>query len=425
MKPYRIKRKGKQYWAMEIPNQYLADGAPRQIVIATTREKVEARWMSRVKECQSGLDTKAGKMTVSAFLDEFLERCQLGEGIERSTFEDYRYQIKNNIEPVLGRLPLNKLSPREVDQLIQTLRQKVSKRTGKKLAPKTIRYAHTVLRCALQLAVDYSYIAVNPASAQARKSKIRLQSAFVPIRFFTPEQSQQFLHAVKGNRYEALYVLGITTGLRKGELLGLKWPDLDLDNKRLTVHHSLQFTRRRKGEEGPRWLLKGPKTAGSRRTIELPAVAVEALQRHQDVQTEQKALAGAEWQDLGFVFTSGRGTPLDTGNALHRFQKLCAEAELPKIRFYDLRHTHASLLIHEGVHPKKIAERLGHSSIRLTMDTYGHLFDGSDRESAETMDRLFGQTRGPEDSPEELVLPIAPAPKPRARILVMPHRKTG
>ena len=152
---------------------------------------------------------------------------------------------------------------------------------------------------------------------------------------------------------------------------------------------------------------------------------MEALQRHQDVQAEQKALAGAEWQDLGFVFTSGRGTPLDTGNALHRFQKLCAEAELPKIRFYDLRHTHASLLIHEGVHPKKIAERLGHSSIRLTMDTYGHLFDGSDRESAETMDRLFGQTRGPEDSPEELVVPIAPAPKPRARILVMPHRKTG
>ena len=195
---------------------------------------------------------------------------------------------------------------------------------------------------------------------------------------------------------------GITTGLRKGELLGLKWPDLDLEGARLTVHHSLQFTKRRQGEEGQRWVLKGPKTAGSRSTIDLPTVAVEALQRHQGVQAEQKALAGVDWQDSGFVFTSGRGTPLDTGNALHRFERICEEAGLPRIRFYDLRHTHASRLIHESVHPKKIAARLGHSSIRLTMDTYGHLFDGSDRESADRMDCLFAQTRGPDDSPHRI-----------------------
>ncbi|MBL0159435.1 MAG: site-specific integrase [Bryobacterales bacterium] len=353
---------------------------------------------------------------------DFLEQCQQGEGIERSTYEDYRYHIKNNIEPILGLVALNRLTVQDVDRLLQTLRKKPSARTGKPLSTRTIRYAYAVLRSALQLAVDYNYIASNPASAQSRKSRIRLQSGTVPIRFFTPDEAQRFLRSVQGDRYEALYVLGITTGLRKGELLGLKWPDLNLAGSRLTVHHSLQFTKRLKGEEGPRWLLKGPKTAGSRRTIDLPVVAVEALQRHQKMQEEQKALAGEDWQEMGFVFTSRRGTPLDTGNALHRFQTICAEeAELPKIRFYDLRHTHASLLIHEGVHPKKIAERLGHSSIKLTMDTYGHLFDGSDRESADKMDRLFGRDAQREDTGA----PNEESPKPKAKVLVMPHRKTG
>ncbi|MBI5281678.1 MAG: site-specific integrase [Candidatus Solibacter usitatus] len=421
MKSYRIERKGKLYWAMEIPAQYLAAGARRQTVMATTREKVEERWMSRVGECRRGLDTKAGRLTVGEFLKVFLAQCQEGDGIEPSTFEDYRYHITQHIEPVLGLLPLNRLTVQEVDRLLQTLRKKTSTRTGKPLSSRTIRYAYAVLRSALQLAVDYNYISANPASARSRKSRIRLKSGAVPIRCFTPEQAQRFLRSVQGDRYEALYVLGITTGLRKGELLGLKWRDLQLATARLTVNHSLQFTRRRKGEAGPRWLLKGPKTASSRRTIELPAVAVEGLQRHQDVQAQQKALAGEDWQDLGFVFTSGRGTPLDTGNALHRFQSICAEADLPKIRFYDLRHTHASLLIHEGVHPKKIAERLGHSSIKLTMDTYGHLFNGSDRESAERMDRLFGREANREETGE----PDDSSPKPKAKLLVMPHRRTG
>lgn len=187
------------------------------------------------------------------------------------------------------------------------------------------------------------------------------------------------------------------------------------------MNHSLLFTRRLRGEDGPRNVLKGPKTKLSRRTIELPVVAVEALRLHQELQCEHRLLAGERWQELGFVFTSLKGTPLDTGNALHRFQTICVDAGLPKIRFYDLRHTHASLLIHEGVHPKKIAERLGHSSIKLTMDTYGHLFDGSDRESAERMDRLFGRKPDPDDPQGQAEV----EEKKGAKLFVMPSRKTG
>jgi len=134
-----------------------------------------------------------------------------------------------------------------------------------------------------------------------------------------------------------------------------------LENCRLTVNHALAHTKRKKGEEGERFVLKGPKTIGSRRTIEIPKVAVDALRRHEQRQQEAKAAASDLWKDLGYVFTTRYGTPIDRGNATTRFQDILEKHKLPKVRFYDLRHTHASLLIAEGVHPKSIAERLGHS----------------------------------------------------------------
>jgi integrase len=419
VKPYRIERNGRKYWAQEIPAHFLPPGSRRKIVMASSKEELEKRWNNRVNECRRGLDSKGGKMLLADFLEkEFLPQCAGGGGIESTTVADYRYHVDFNILPFLGQMPLNRIGPREIDGFVQALRQKVSERTKRRLAPKTVRYAHGVLRSALQLAVDYGYIAVNPASAQSRRSRIRLPKGAIPVRFFSLEASQKFLKAVQGDRHEALYTVALTTGLRKGELLGLAWSDIDLAAARLTVNHSLQFTRRRKGDKEPRWVLKGPKTALSRRTIEIPAVAVAALQRHRDGQLEDQELAGDEWQEMGLVFTSGRGTPLDTANALHRFHEICREAGLPEIRFYDLRHTHASLLIHEGVHAKKIAERLGHSSIKLTMDTYGHLFEGSDRESAERMDQLFG---GQKENPEE-----APKKKPaKGKVVEMPRRRVG
>ncbi|MBE0660638.1 MAG: tyrosine-type recombinase/integrase family protein [Bryobacteraceae bacterium] len=252
MKPYRIQRKGKRYWAMEIPAHYLPPGAGRTVIVATTREEAEARWLRRVAEYRRGLDVNAAKKTLSEFLNEFLDQCRGGDQIERSTYEDYRHHIRTHIEPILGKVTLDRLTTREIDRFLVALKQKVSQRTKRRLAPKTIHYAYGVLRCALQLAVDYDYISFNPASAQSRRSRVRIKANTAPIRCFTPEQSQQFLKAVHQDRYACLYVLAVTTGLRKGELLGLQWADVDLDRSRLTVNDSLQFTRRLKGEDGPR-----------------------------------------------------------------------------------------------------------------------------------------------------------------------------
>jgi integrase len=201
--------------------------------------------------------------------------------------------------------------------------------------------------------------------------------------------------------------LAITTGLRPEELYGLPSKDLDLDAKRLTVNQVISKTRRKKGEEVPRFVLGPPKTEKSRRTIDFPEFVRDLLIEERCHVMESRVLAGANWKENGLIFPSEVGTPLEERNVLRRFQKLCEANGLPKLRLYDLRHTHASLLIHEGVHPKKISERLGHSSIKLTMDTYGHLFEGSDRDSAEKMEKLFGG-----------------APKV-ARVLTVPDRSGG
>jgi integrase len=173
----------------------------------------------------------------------------------------------------------------------------------------------------------------------------------------------------------------------------------DLTSRRLTVNQVLSRTRRRKGEQTERFLFGPPKTEKSRRTIDFPDFVRSLLLDHERQQKETRTLAGPRWQENGLVFPSEVGNPAEERNVLRRFQKICVDNSPPKLRVYDLRHSHASLLINEGVHPKKISERLGHSSIKLTMDTYGHLFEGSDRDSAEKMEELFGPAKIAGDRP--------------------------
>ena len=436
MKPYRVSRRGQKYWALEIGADLLGPGAPRSVVMAATREEVKKRWEARVALLKRGVDVALTRATVAEFIDEFLERCRNSSEMEPSTIEGYRYNIDCHIKPLIGKLRLNELDVRQIDRFVAEMRRKVSPRTGKPLAPKTIHLSYATLRSALQLAVDYSLLEKNPAAAGSRRCRLRLKSGSSGRPCFTPDEAWRFIEAVRGHRYEALYVLAITCGMRKGELLGAQWPDIDLENARLTVNHALSSTRRLKGTVGPRWVLKDPKTRLSRRTIDLPKVAVEALRRHRAIEEEVRAAAGAAYQPHDFVFRSLKGTPIDTGNATRDFNQICERAELPHIRFHDLRHTHASLLINVGVHAKKIAERLGHSTIRLTLDNYGHLFSGIDKESAERMDDLFGPP--PEPKPAEAQKSAAVAPEPdeqaepeeievqtRAKVIVMPRRRAG
>lgn len=426
-----VMRNGQRYWRMEIPAKYLPPGKSRETVQAKTKEAVKKKWRERERAYLKRIDPEKGRIATGEFLQEFIDFCKSNQSeLDPATIADYTNCTKNYLLPHLSAIPLGKLSTRDVDLCLKRLRETVSERTKRKLSPKTVKNALITLRRALNYAVDWGYIAANPANERGRAAKRNRKDSHDPekIRIFDKSQALRFIDAAKSvEKYSALFLLGITTGLRPGEQFGLKWGDIDFEGGKLTVHQSLKRNPIKEDGERKRVYFGSTKTKRSRRTIEIPNVLIEALQKHRAYQETQRAFAGDTWQEHGLVFTSATGTPLDTSNVLHAFQRLCKDAGLPKLRYHDLRHTHASLLIAKGVHVKKISERLGHSNITTTMDTYGHLMEGSGRESAERMDEFFGGKPASKPEPPAERTTGAPGAETQgrkgAKLLVMPTRR--
>jgi integrase len=390
MRAFKVRRNGEPYYRVDLPSNLFPDGK-RHSVMASTRHEARDKAQDVIAHQRKGLDSSAARTPLADFLTRFLEFYKTEGGVALRTWQDYRYHVHENVIPLIGGIVLSELKPVHVDEWMKTLR-------GRGPGDRTVEYARSVLRRALQFALEWELLDRNPAGAKFRaaKRKRAVRSGEAKIRFLDPNESRKFLEVAKGDRHETLYTLAITTGLRPEELYGLRWKDLDLGNHRLTVNQVVSKTRRKKGENVSRYEFGSPKTDKSRRTIDYPSFVAELLSCEQKFVTENRLLAGDRWNEAGLVFPSQVGTPLEERNILRRFQTLCEDNGLRKLRLYDLRHTHASLLIHEGVHPKKISERLGHSSIKLTMDTYGHSFEGSDRDSAEKMEKLFGgEPKGP------------------------------
>jgi integrase len=202
----------------------------------------------------------------------------------------------------------------------------------------------------------------------------------------TGEQAQQFLEAASGDPLEALYVVALTTGMRQGELLGLKWMDLDLALGTVQVRRTIS----RLAKKG--FTVSEPKTAKSRRKIHLTHLAIEALKRHRLRQNEAKLAAGPAWDEQGWVFCNTVGRPIEVGNMIRRsFRRILTKAELPIIRFHDLRHSAASLLLSLGVHAKIVQELLGHSQIGLTLDTYSHVLPSLQEEAVSRLNTLLSK----------------------------------
>src|ERR671921_2813483 len=288
-------------------------------------------------------------------------------------YHNYKLQIRRHISPTLGRLKLSKLTPYHVQCLYAA-----KLREG--LKPSSVRYIHAVLHRGLEQAIRFSLIPFNPA-ARVDPPKVR-QEEITPL---DSEQARVFLEAARGDKFEALYVLSLTMGLRMGEALGLKWSDIDLDAKTLRVNRQLQRIRDGGG------LVFSERKNASRRTIDLPQRALEALWSQRKRQLEEQLRGGAKWQDHGLVFASSKGTPMDAQNIVNRyFKPILRRAGLPEIRWHDLRHTCATLLLGRGVHPKMVEHLLGHASIQLTLDRYSHWIPSMGRATAEGMDEALG-----------------------------------
>jgi integrase len=345
----------------------------RRTVYGKTRKAVAEKMNEALANRSKGIVVDDENLTLGAWLDRWLEDSVRGN-VGAGSLRQYSIHIHHHIQPSLGRVKLSRLNPSHIQALYA---QKL--RDG--LAPATVRLTHAVLHRALDQAVKFNLIAQNP-TARVDLPKIK-QDEITPL---DPEQARLFLDAASEarERYEALFTVALTVGLRIGEVLGLRWSDIDLEAGTLRVSYQLQRY------PGKGLVLTEPKY-GSRRTIALPQRALESLRIHRKRQAEERLRAGANWRDMGLVFASEIGTPLDARNVTHKhFKPLLKRAGLPNIRFHDLRHSCATILLSRGVHPTYVQNLLGHKSVKLTLDRYSHWMPSMGEQTAAAMEAALG-----------------------------------
>ena len=358
-------------WAGQVDLGRVNGKRTRKTFYGATRKEVADRLAAALRDQQLGSLPSAGRETVGQFLTGWLEDSAKPK-LRPSTFRSYSDLVRLHLIPTIGHVRLERLTPQQVQAMLN------AKGAGG-LSPRRVEYIRAVLRAALNQAVRWGLIARNAAGLSTAPRVIRR-----PVEVLSPVDAQRFLEAARGDRFEALYTVSLSLGLRQGEVLGLRWQDVDLTARTLSVAHALQRVDRK-------LQLVQPKTDRSRRTIRMPQVVANALLEHRARQDESRFLAGGRWTETSLIFTTSLGTPLEGINVTRLFQRLLAETGLPRLRFHDLRHSCASLLLAQGVAPRVVMETLGHSQIGLTMNTYTHVMPAVQAEAAEAMDRVFGK----------------------------------
>jgi integrase len=344
------------------------NGPKRKYIYGKKYNEVKRKRDLALGEAAKGIVYDDEKVTVGVYLDRWLNDSVRGS-VRQSTFDRDSYLVRVHINPILGRIKLKKLTALDVQGFYRN-------RLDFGLSASTVNKIHSVLHKALSQAVKWNMIPRNVAEmANAPRPTPE------EMRPLSAEETRRLLDAVHGDRLEALYVLAVTTGMRRGELLGLKWSDIDLENAMVSVQRTLTRT-----DNGKRVALGEPKTKKSRRTIRLTEAAVEALRGHLQRQLREIEVLGDRYADEGLVFTTEVGTLINPSNLRQRsLAPLLKKAGLPHIRFHDLRHTCATLLFQSNVHPKFVQELLGHATIAITLDTYSHVMPGMGDATARAM----------------------------------------
>jgi len=365
----------------------------RKYFYGETRSDVQKELTAALRAQDQGLPVAPERQTVKHFLTSWLADS-VRPTVRPRTFVSYSQLVNVHLVPGLGHIVLSKLSPQDVQGFLNdklkarrgnlpkekpggTSAQPLKPKKLETLAPRTVQYVHAVLKRALGQALKWGLVARNVA-ALVDSPSVRRQE----VQPLSPDEARALLNAIGDERLAALYSVALALGLRQGEALGLRWDDIDLDSGTLTIRKAMQRV------DGKLQLVD-PKTTKSRRTVALPEVAVIALRGHRVRQLEERLLAGTRWRDNGLVFATTIGTPLDGRNVTRHFQQVLTNAGLPRQRFHDLRHTCASLLLVQGVHPRVVMETLGHSQIKLTMDTYSHVIPELQREAAGRIDQIL------------------------------------
>jgi integrase len=361
---YQRKSDGKWVGSITLENR------KRKVFYGDTRKEVQEKMKVALREQQQGTLITARQQSVKEYLEDWLENTHK-RSIRPRSHERYEEIVRLHIVPAIGKVPLQKLTPQRVQRFYSDM-------LNGGYSSVTVNAVHNLLHKALDNAVRWELVAQNVCEKVSPPRKQRHE-----IRPLTPEQIHQLLDAARGHPQEALFILALATGMRRGELLGLKWQDISFTEGTLQVRRVLNRVPTKMVKAlGQSYIEAEPKTEKSRRNIILAEFVLEALRQHRERQGELKRNAGAAWEEHDYVFCTPKGKHLHPGNdVLVPLKKLLQQAGLPDIRFHDLRHSAATMLLSMEVHPKVVQELLGHSQIGMTMDIYSHVLPTMQREA--------------------------------------------
>src|SRR5262245_5366923 len=371
-----LRRRSANSWAIVIDQRDKATGRRRRrwYSFRGSRRQAEVERARLVTEAQSGTAVDPSRETVASFLDRWVEHMR-GQVAPR-THERYGELCRNNIQPLLGSVVLTKLASDQIDSCY-TKALTSGRRDGTGgLSARTVHHMHRVLREALQQAVRWQLLARNPADAVKPPKVERKQ-----MQTLDTEATVALIEAARGTSLFMPILLGVLCGLRRGEITALRWRAIDLDRSQLSVTASTEQTSRGIREKETK--------SGKARTVALPSLIVDELRRHRVAQAEGLLAAGVRLTDDHHVVAREDGQPLQPRSLTHAFVKFMRQHGLPAIRLHDLRHSHATHMLASGVHPKIAQERLGHSSVSVTIDLYSHVLPGMQAEAVSKVDAVL------------------------------------
>jgi integrase len=336
-------------------------------VYGSTRGEVSTKLRELITLTEKGVPTAGTAWTVGQYSAHWLETT--ASSLRPATHTNYAWVMRKYIVPSIGSKRLDRLTPGDVRKLHADVSP-----DGE--PTRTVQLAHAVLRSMLSEAMREQLVGRNVASLVRTPRR-----DFHEINPWSAEEVAKFSAAAESHRLSALFTVAYSVGLRRGELLGLRWADVDLDGQVLRVRQTLQ----RLGSD--RGLVVGPpKSVRSRRTVPLPSIAVRALQQHRTRQASELTGLPEPVNAAGLVFTTAIGTPIEPSNLRREFNELIDKAGVRRIRFHDLRHTCATLLFAQGVAPRVVMDVLGHSTLSITMDLYAHVMPSALIDAASAMD---------------------------------------
>ena len=360
---------------------YWNEAGSRRFLSATFPTKTAAReWLNaRLTEVGVGRVADARSVTVGEYMNDWLGSLGMQQ-LEATTVAWYRSAVRRHIIPELGGVKLSKLSPVMIEAFLAGKAENGRLDGGGGLGPASVRRLQVTLTKALSAAVRHGLLVSNPTDL-ADKPKVPPKDATELV--WTPEQMAAFLELTKADRLAPLWQAACMTGLRRSELCGLQWRDIDLDERVLSVK------RARVQIDGGKPITKSPKSAASRRAVDFDTETSDVLRTWKVAQLEERLRSGTAWTTGDWVFTNDVGQPHNPEWVGKRFRKLIAGTDLPTITMRELRHSHATALLIAGVHPKVVQERLGHASIKVTMDIYSSVLPTMQRDAVERLAQIM------------------------------------